>query len=164
MYSVSLFTNYAIGPVSFSVIFYVGISYVFFNRKKTLFSPKTNLKKTLAPEVTQQLLQLEKLMKQDKVFKDSSIKLGSISSELGITSNRLSQLLNDNLEKSFSQYINEYRVEEAKQLLIYENKYTIEGIGFEAGFSSKSSFFSIFKKHTNLTPSAFKKSFFTPKV
>ena len=82
-----------------------------------------------------------------------------IAEELNITSNRLSQLLNDNLGKGFSLYLNEYRVGEAEKLLLSSNdRYTIEAIGYESGFRSKSSFFSIFKKINGNTPSTFKKS------
>jgi AraC-like DNA-binding protein len=66
-------------------------------------------------------------------------------------------LLNDNLGKSFALFINEYRIEEAKHLLKENNSFTLEAIGFEAGFSSKSTFYATFKKVTGQTPSEFKK-------
>ena len=61
------------------------------------------------------------------------------------------------LEKNFALFINEYRVAEAKQLLQENNQFTLESIGFEAGFSSKSTFYATFKKLVGKTPAAFKK-------
>ena len=82
-----------------------------------------------------------------------------IAKELQISSHQLSQLLNDNLGKSFALFINEFRIEEAKKLLKENNQFTLEAIGFEAGFSSKSTFYATFKKVVGKTPSAYKKQF-----
>ena len=59
----------------------------------------------------------------------------------------------------FYDYINQFRVEEVKERLRNPEfkHYSIESIGLDSGFNSKSSFFSIFKKHTSLTPYNYKK-------
>ena len=67
------------------------------------------------------------------------------------------KLINDNLHKNFTDYINEYRIEEAKQLIQDNSLYTIEAIGNQSGFNSKSAFYKAFKKITNTTPAKFKK-------
>ena len=71
----------------------------------------------------------------------------------------ISQLLNQNSEKNFNDYINELRVEDAKSMLTNSeyDQYTIVSIGLESGFNSKSSFYSAFKKFTDQTPNQFKK-------
>ena len=63
--------------------------------------------------------------------------------------------MNDN----FTSYVNQYRVNEVKKMLCDPtfNKYNIESIGLEAGFSSKTTFFNVFKKFTGMTPKEFKK-------
>ena len=91
---------------------------------------------------------LEKVMLQKELYKNPNIKLTSIAKELHISTHRLSQLLNDNLGKSFAQYINESRIEEAKKLISEKSDYTFEVIGYEAGFSSRSAFYATFKKLT----------------
>ncbi|NNK88327.1 MAG: AraC family transcriptional regulator [Flavobacteriaceae bacterium] len=77
--------------------------------------------------------------------------------QLKVSPHTLSQLLNNHLHKSFSEYINEFRLNEAKKRLLdpaYE-EYTILAIAFESGFKSKSSFQRLFKKYTGYTPSSF---------
>jgi len=63
------------------------------------------------------------------------------------------------LDKSFYDYINHYRVEEARQLLIDPGKagYKISSIAYDAGFNSVSTFNEVFRKFTGLTPSQFRK-------
>jgi AraC-like DNA-binding protein len=61
------------------------------------------------------------------------------------------------LGKSFTNLINEYRIEKAKELLETENNFTVEGIGYESGFNSKSTFFTTFKKITGKTPTEYQK-------
>lgn len=68
---------------------------------------------------------------------------------------QVSQIINIRFQKNFSEVINSYRVEEAKNLLIQKPNYSIEGIAFEAGFGSKATFNRVFKKHTGLTPSEY---------
>ena len=102
---------------------------------------------------------LHKVMHEKQFHRNTNVKLNDIAKELRISSHQLSQLLNDNLGKSFALFINEYRIDEAKQLLEEKNKFTLEAIGFEAGFSSKSNFYATFKKVTGHTPSEYKKQF-----
>ena len=71
------------------------------------------------------------------------------------------------MNKNFYDLINGYRVDEAKRLLVNpENKnYTILSVGFEAGFNSKTTFNTVFKKFTGLTPTDFReqqKAFLSP--
>ena len=74
-----------------------------------------------------------------------------------ISKNILSQYLNEKINKSFSTFINELRIEKAKEFLTAKTNYTIEGIGYESGFKSKSTFFTAFKKHTGQTPLEYQK-------
>jgi AraC-like DNA-binding protein len=62
------------------------------------------------------------------------------------------------LKKSFYDVINSYRVEEAKRLLLDEKNrnYTILSVGFEAGFNSKTTFNTVFKKFTGVTPTEYR--------
>ncbi len=72
----------------------------------------------------------------------------------------LSQTLSEVLNKNFSEFVNAYRVKEAKRLLLdpAKNKENVLSIGFESGFNSKSSFNRVFKQHTGKTPSQFRAS------
>jgi len=79
-----------------------------------------------------------------------------MAKRLAITTPKFSQLLNDNLNKSFSVFINEYRIEAAKKLLSSENPPKMDEIAEQCGFNSLSTFYSAFKKVTSSTPAKYK--------
>lgn len=94
-----------------------------------------------------------------KIYLNPNASLDLLSSEMDLSEGYISQLLNQNSEKNFNDYINEQRVEDAKSMLADDeyDQYTIVSIGLESGFNSKSSFYSAFKKFTGQTPNEFKK-------
>ena len=103
---------------------------------------------------------LEALMTTEKTYIDRELNLNKLSEIIGISSHQLSQCINRIYDKNFYDYINFHRVNEAKQLMQnsqYEN-FKIEVIGEKAGFNSRTTFFSVFKKFTGESPSAFKKN------
>lgn len=100
---------------------------------------------------------LENLMEKEKLYLDSDITCGKLSSMLDVSQNHLSQVINEVFGKNFFEYINGYRIEEAKKMLIsLDNNWTILAIAFEVGFQSKSTFNAVFKKVTKLTPTQFR--------
>ena len=102
----------------------------------------------------------EKFIKSEKNFLDANLSLDSVAENLLINKSYLSRIINMELEKGFSDYVNELRVEEAKRYMSnpeFKN-YTLLSIGLEAGFNSKSAFNSAFKKYTGMTPSQFRNS------
>jgi AraC-like DNA-binding protein len=92
------------------------------------------------------------------LYKDPNLKLNDLARGINISSHLLSQLLNDNLGKSFNTYINEYRIREACKLIEINHHLTFEAIGYEVGFNSKSTFYTAFKKIKDTTPALFKES------
>ena len=153
---------YISGALSFSLVSYLLIFFLLFKKnQKVIFTeeaPKYAAKKITSTEATLLLSQLKEVMESKRLYADSEVKLKDLAALLKISTHKLSQLLNDNLGKSFSSYINELRVEESKRLLINNVDYTLEAIGFEAGFSSRSTFYTTFKKVTQKTPAEFKKA------
>jgi len=96
-----------------------------------------------------------------KKYLDPYISLESLADDLKISNGHLSFLINTYSEKNFSDYINGFRIDQVKKLIIdneYVN-YTIESIGLESGFNSKSTFYSAFKKFTGQSPRKFKQQF-----
>jgi len=102
---------------------------------------------------------LEKLLLQDKIYLDSSLTLDTVASNLNLSPSYLSKIIHNELNTSFPDYLNSYRIEEAKNYLKNPDfsNYTIVSIGLEAGFNSKSSFYNVFKKATGKTPLAYQR-------
>ncbi len=108
-------------------------------------------------------LRLNHLMKTECLYQNPNITLELVSEELNISSGYLSQIINKVAKKNFSDYINTYRVEEIKKMLVNTefDKYSLLAIGLEAGFNSKSTFYTVFKKHVGLTPKQYKDQYST---
>lgn len=112
---------------------------------------------------TQKDALLEKIIERvegDKLFMDNSISVNRLADILETNKSYISQVINEGLQKNFSTFINEYRIQEARKMLAdKENKHlTIEAIARTTGFKSISSFNTAFKKYTGLTPSYFLRS------
>lgn len=99
--------------------------------------------------------ELLEVMKTEKPYLDQNLNIFTLSKRLNTNSKYLSQVINQEFNKSFVHFVNEYRIEEAKQILLVNNNYTIEAQSQMVGFKSKSSFNIAFKKHTGVTPSLF---------
>jgi len=94
------------------------------------------------------------------MYLDPDLTLRLLAESTAKSERQLSAFLNNEMQLSFYDLINSYRIEEAKKRLLskaYDN-HTIEGIGYSCGFKSRSSFFKLFKKNTGISPSAYKKS------
>jgi AraC-like DNA-binding protein len=120
---------------------------------------KNNLEVFEGDSNYQVLQDLQKLMSEQKVFKDSHLNLNGLSTKLNVSELTLSKILKDSFNLTYSQYISFQRLEEAKKLLkeAHNNDIRINEIMYEVGFNSKSAFNTWFKKNTGFTPSAFKK-------
>ena len=103
---------------------------------------------------------LEEYMKTEEVFLNPSLTLFDLAKGLNMSSLELSLFLNKALQKNFFDFINEYRIEKAKKLLISSERkdHTVLEILYEVGFNSKSSFNTAFKKYTKVTPTKFRKN------
>jgi AraC-like DNA-binding protein len=101
---------------------------------------------------------LNDLMINKEPYLDSELNLSTLAKQLNISSHQLSYVINSGYNENFYGFINKYRVEKAKRLLIGSdaNKFSMLGIAFESGFNSKTAFNTTFKKITGKTPSEFK--------
>ena len=109
-------------------------------------------------ELSKLKLKLEQILKNEKPYLDEELTLVKLAQLIPTTDKKLSALLNQYMNVSFYDIINTYRVEVVKEKMgstKYEN-YTLLGIAYECGFSSKTSFNRIFKKETGLSPSEYK--------
>jgi len=121
-------------------------------------SPIKNNKKENKYE--EHFITIDSFIRDHKKYLQPKYTLHNLSKDISIGTSTLSAIINNNANKSFVEYINEMRVNQAKKFLLnpkYEG-YTIASIGLESGFNSKSAFYDVFKKHTGCTPLAFKNS------
>ncbi len=117
---------------------------------------RTCLTEDRAAEIARQLLQL---METKKFYLEPELTLPQFADRLSVSPNDLSQVINQEMKKSFFDFVNEYRVQEAKRILNAPEygHYSVLGIALDAGFNSKSAFYTAFGKYVGMTPSEFRK-------
>jgi AraC-like DNA-binding protein len=123
--------------------------------------PEENRKKLLPDDKLEELkAELIGLMDSTKPFLDCELSLVKLASLLNISTHNLSYIINNGFEENFYQFVNRYRIEEAKKQILNPqmNHLSLLGIGFEVGFNSKTVFNTTFKKYTGQTPSEYKKA------
>jgi len=126
---------------------------------KIIEEPKTVLNRQRFSDDALRLLKakLVNLMEHEKKFLDNELSLPDLAKEMQVSPHDLSYLLNEGFGVNFFRFINSYRVNEAKKLML-SDKYrhlNILGIAYNAGFNSKTTFNTVFKKQTGLSPSQF---------
>lgn len=159
-YFLARYTSYISGALTFSFSFYISLLLIYYAKNKTLISVINKEKyinkidEKLVKEIQEQI---NILFETRKIYTNPDLTLSILAKELNIRPQLLSQFINDNLNKSFTQFINEYRIDEAKRLLKESTQFKIDAVGFESGFNSSSTFYSSFKKITGTTPSNYQK-------
>jgi AraC-like DNA-binding protein len=100
------------------------------------------------------------LMDTEKPYLDPELKAERLAEAVGISKKHLSQVINQQFTMNFKNFINKYRVEEAKKKLLdpKEQDFVLMKIALDVGFNSKSVFNEAFKKFTGMSPSEYRKS------
>ena len=108
-------------------------------------------------DVARYIKLLENHLEKDKPYKDRALTIFDLSDQLQIPRHFLSEVINEHLGKNFYTLVNEYRLEEVKKRMLDPafKHLTILAIAYDAGFNSKSSFNTIFKQKTGMTPSQY---------
>ena len=125
-------------------------------RKNISSSPaKPRLKENESSKLS---IQLAQLMQEEKLYTEPDLSLSQLATRMDISLHEISWLLNKEIGKNFYQYVNHFRIEEAKELLQSpgHQHLNILAIGFTAGFNSKTAFNSAFKKMVGMTPADFR--------
>jgi len=178
LWTLIIISDYGVMPFSLALaqfcllglsllIYYVGYSMII--RQELLEAPIFAISNPTNPPVaeTSELStkaeeyykQLKQLMSSDKLYQDDSLNMTTLSEKTGISNSYLSQIINQKEGKNFFDFINGYRIKEVQEKIIdpkFEH-YTILALAQEAGFKSKSTFNSFFKKTTGKTPSEYRK-------
>ena len=104
--------------------------------------------------------QLLTYMEANKPYLDPELTLTGLAKGLDVTRSQLSQLINEGTGDNFYDFVNKYRVEQVKKLMVDPamKHFNMLGLALEAGFKSKSTFNLIFKRFTGLTPTEYRKN------
>lgn len=115
---------------------------------------KSSLKEVASDQMWDEL---KRIMEQDKPYRNPEYRLNHLATQLNKSVHHVSQVINEKEGISFSDYINKFRVQDARDLLRSQRskQVTILAISLEAGFNSKTAFYNTFKKFTGKTPSEF---------
>lgn len=99
------------------------------------------------------------LMDTNKPYQEGDLTLQDLAEALGVSAHNLTEVINTQLGQNFYDFVNGYRVREVQERLADSrtDHLTLLAIGLEAGFNSKSTFNAVFKKHTGMTPSQYRK-------
>lgn len=113
---------------------------------------KTGLSPALSLEMKQKLLDI---MQREKPHLNNELRLDDISRLMNLSRNHTSQIINEHFNLSFFDFVNRYRIKEAKKLLMqnHENRLTMTQIAYDVGFNNRASFYKAFKKFTDFNPS-----------
>lgn len=155
----AVFVTGSVLNVCLHVVLYIGIKVnpVFFNTLKRDIKKK-RYERSMIEGINTGVIgdRLTELMRDDELYRDNDISLASVAGRLGISAHQLSQLLNERMNTSFWDYVNRFRVDEARDLLENNPDVSVISVCFKVGFNSKSSFNTAFKKMTGMTPTEYR--------
>ncbi len=103
---------------------------------------------------------IDNYMRAQKAFRQPGLTLSMVADAISIPAHELSHILNVYYKKGFNAFVNEYRINYIKDLLLHESDWQhlkIEALGIDGGFSSRSSFFSEFKSQVGMSPKEYLK-------
>nr|WP_320023730.1 helix-turn-helix transcriptional regulator [uncultured Draconibacterium sp.] len=125
-----------------------------------LYEPEENNANKKTPESSENDLKtrLLRLFEHDKIYQINNLRISTVCESLLTNRTYISKLINDEFEMNFNEFVNKYRVEDAKQLLLSHenNKFTMDYIAQQAGFGSVASFSRVFKEIEGTTPGKFR--------
>lgn len=123
------------------------------SKEKYHYSSLSNTRKSLV------LLQVQTVMREKQLYTNPDLTLKLFASKINLPERHISEVINDQLQTNFKDFLNNLRIEEFKKRLTdpKNDHLSILGIALECGFNSKTTFNTVFRKSTGQTPSAYKK-------
>lgn len=126
-------------------------------RRKAIPAPQETATKETPDGSTDELMaRIIALMETERVYLNPELKVGDVADALGVPRNAVSACINNQQGCTFSQMVNDYRLQHAKRLLNEISDMKISAVGLESGFANERSFFRAFKSATDMTPKEWK--------
>ena len=143
------------------LIYWLGIKgYIIFRTSPAAVKRPSNSQVLYTPETTGVIATLKKSMEEDKQYLDPLLSVHTLAQHTGLPPKTISAVINQHLQKNFNDFVNEYRLQEFKIKILNPDlgHLTIIGIATGCGFNSPATFQRVFKQHTGMTPSEFRKN------
>ncbi len=144
------------------LVYWLGIKGYIVGQNDEIATKKTSDIKNLpsTEELIKIIDSLRLVMEDKKTYRNPNINLNTLAAQLGYTPKIISTVVNQHFEKSFNEYINDYRIAEFKVKFLGPDfdHLTITGLALECGFNSQATFQRAFKESTGLSPSAYRKA------
>lgn len=156
--------EYFIELVAFFSFIIAVMIYVLMEKKSIIhadYIPGKNTKLKIEKDEEEDIInRLNEKMEKEKLYLNNELSLPLLAEKIEVPLYLLSKVLNERLQKNFSEFVNNYRINEAKIKLLDERfaHLNIAAIAYDCGFNSLSTFNTFFKKITNTTPSRYKKN------
>ncbi len=158
-YLAAIFPFYIGGAIFFSLLVYL---FSFLLLQRSVFELEKYKRSSLDMTSSKALLlQLKRLFENGEMYVNNSLSLASVAQELQISSRELSQVINENQQQNFSEFVNGYRIDKAKKLLSDPDyaQEKIATIAYDCGFGNVTSFNLAFKAKTQLSPSQYRNQY-----
>jgi len=124
--------------------------------EKIIKYKNSGLPESLANKLAEEL---DRLMVNEQFYKESDLKLETLVEKLNSTRHFVSQVINQYYNTNFFDFINSYRIDEAKRLLLNGDKeMNIIEIAYAVGYSNKVTFNTVFKRFVGVSPSEYRKT------
>lgn len=150
----------AIPSISHSITFSIIWHIEFPPQRTSLFGLGPTEDDTPESKHLELYIKMEELLREEQVYKDPQLRVNDLAQALGTNRTYISEVIKENRQTNFSDYINSYRIEHAKELLHTDNngQQTLDQIAFESGFTSQSTFYRVFAKFESTTPAKYRDS------
>ena len=127
---------------------------------KTEFIKRHYIKsKIKALDINRVMSNLRQMMEEEKAFASEDISLKLVAEELEITPHQLSEIINKKFHRNFNTYINDFRIAEAKDMLVNEPGRSITSIAMAVGFNTNTAFSAVFSKSEGMSPKQYRNMF-----
>lgn len=158
-YVLTPWTSYIVGALSFTFSIHVTILSCLLRREENSGEHKKEKygNRKLAQQDAQKIIHaLNTLMDEQKIYLNPGLSLAILARKTGVLQTTVSQVINENMGKSFNVYVNEFRIRYAQNLLTEESHLNMELVAERSGFNSSSTFFVAFKKIAGQTPASYR--------
>ncbi len=148
--------NYAINIYSTIIVY--GATLLKLGQTIVLDVKKEKYKKSTLhkQEANELLTRIYEIMSAQKPYRSTDFNIGTLAQMANVSVHHTSQAINSGAGKSFNEFVNYFRIEDAKTILRSSTPVKIESLAYELGYKSKSAFFISFKNFTSVTPSKFR--------